>query len=221
MAHLSRRLPRTVLFAGGAALAALLTACGSSDNRSSASPGTNSGTATASPAASSGAGSQKPETGDSPTAGGTESSAGAAGGSSGGRCHTSELRASLGSDNPGAGQEHYPMVLTNTSGRTCTVAGYPGAAFTDAAGRQLGPDPARTAGRATPLILAPGQSAWSGLSFTNPEVSGATSAKPTWLLVTPPNERDSLRIAWTGGAVPVSGTASQASLTVLAPGTGG
>ncbi|MFH7341063.1 DUF4232 domain-containing protein [Streptomyces sp. KHY 26] len=159
--------------------------------------------------------------GGSSAAGGTQSSAGAsAGGSSGGRCHTSELRASLGSDNPGAGQEHYPLVLTNTSDRVCTVTGYPGAAFTDAAGGQLGPDPSRTPGGVSPITLAPGLSAWSGLSFSNPGVSGAKSAKAAWLLVTPPNERDSLRVRWTGGAVPVAGTDTRASLTVLAPGTG-
>jgi hypothetical protein len=130
------------------------------------------------------------------------------------------LRASVGADDPGAGQENFPVVLTNTSGHGCTVGGYPGAAFTDAAGGQLGPDPTRATGTPEAIILKPGQSAWSGLSFANPEVSGATSATPSWLLVTPPNEKDSLRVQWMGGAVPVSGAASAASLTVLSPGNG-
>ncbi|NED06890.1 DUF4232 domain-containing protein, partial [Streptomyces sp. SID6648] len=42
-----------------------------------------------------------------------------------GRCHTGELRASVGRVDPGAGQRNFPVVLTNTSGRTCTVHGYP------------------------------------------------------------------------------------------------
>ncbi|POX64400.1 hypothetical protein C3492_04980 [Streptomyces sp. Ru62] len=211
-----RQLPSTALLAGAAALAALLTACGNGGNGPSASPapGTETATAASTPPA------RTPAAGEPSASGGVESSAAGVGGVAGGRCHTSELRASLGGNDPGAGQENFPVVLTNTSSRSCTVAGYPGAAFTDTTGRQLGPDPARTPGRATPVTLAPGRSAWSGLSFTNPGVSGAESAKPAWLLVTPPDERDSLRVAWTGGAVPVSGTASRASLTVLAPGTG-
>jgi len=50
---------------------------------------------------------------------------------SGTRCHTSDLRASVGKNDPGAGQENFPVVLTNRSGRTCTVYGYPGAVGVD------------------------------------------------------------------------------------------
>ncbi|MFJ6730170.1 DUF4232 domain-containing protein [Streptomyces sp. NPDC091281] len=136
------------------------------------------------------------------------------------RCHTSELRASVGRAEPGAGQVNFPLVLTNTGDRTCTVRGYPGAAFTDAAGKQLGPDPVRTPGSAQAVSLAPGRSAWSGLTYSNPQVSGAETATPRTLVVTPPNERDALKVPWTGGEVPVSGNASSVRLTVLAPGTG-
>ncbi|MFE7646894.1 DUF4232 domain-containing protein [Streptomyces phaeoluteigriseus] len=137
------------------------------------------------------------------------------------RCHTSELRASVGRNDPGAGQRNFPVVLTNASDRTCTVRGFPGAAFLDASGRQVGPDP-RRAPNSDPVTvtLAPGRSAWAGLTFSHPEVSGAEAAAPTTLLVTPPDERDPLRVPWTGGTVPVSGNASSVRLTVLAPGTG-
>lgn len=139
----------------------------------------------------------------------------------GGRCHTSELRASVGRDDPGAGQENFPVVLTNVSERTCTVRGYPGIAFLDASGRQLGPDPRREpASGPVTVTLAPGRSAWAGLTFSRPEVSGAKAATPTTLVVTPPDERDPLRVPWTGGKVPVAGNASSVRLTVLAPGTG-
>ncbi|WP_436841278.1 DUF4232 domain-containing protein [Streptomyces bobili] len=139
----------------------------------------------------------------------------------GDRCHTAELRASVGRNDPGAGQRNFPVVLTNASDRTCTVRGYPGAAFLDASGRRLGPDPLRDAGPAAVTVtLAPGRSAWAGLTYSSPEVSGAEAATPTTLLVTPPDERDPLRVPWTGGTVPVSGNASSVRLTVLAPGTG-
>ncbi|MEU3254205.1 DUF4232 domain-containing protein [Streptomyces sp. NPDC006997] len=136
------------------------------------------------------------------------------------RCHTSELRASLGRGSPGAGQRNYPLVLTNASGRTCTLHGYPGAAFVDAAGGQLGPDPRREPERATTVRLAPGQHAWAGLSFSDPRISGAEAATPAALLITPPDEFDQLRVVWTAGPVPVAGNASTVHLTVVRPGTG-
>nr|WP_177198631.1 DUF4232 domain-containing protein [Streptomyces colonosanans] len=136
------------------------------------------------------------------------------------RCHTSELRASVGANNPGAGQENFPLVLTNHSGRTCTIVGYPGAAFVDASGKQLGPDPKRVSNSPTKITLAPGRSAWAGLTFSNPQVSGAGTATPAAILITPPDERDSLKVTWAGGKVPVSGNSSSVFLTVFSPGTG-
>ncbi|GHF93592.1 DUF4232 domain-containing protein [Streptomyces thermodiastaticus] len=136
------------------------------------------------------------------------------------RCHTSELRATVGPNDPGAGQENFPVVLTNVSGRTCTVRGYPGAAFVDASGKQLGPDPKRSPGSPSTVTLEPHESAWAGLSFANPQVSEARAATPATLVVTPPDERDPLRVRWTAGPVPVGGNASSVYVTVLRPGTG-
>ncbi|MEU9355413.1 DUF4232 domain-containing protein [Streptomyces griseoloalbus] len=140
--------------------------------------------------------------------------------SSGTRCHTAELSAAVGRMDPGAGQRNFPVVLTNVSSRTCTVHGYPGAAFVDAAGRQLGRDPERTPGGAATVTLTPGDSAWAGLRFASPGVSGARTATPATLLVTPPDERDPLEVPWRAGAVPVSGDSSSVFLTVLQPGSG-
>ncbi|WP_446046762.1 DUF4232 domain-containing protein, partial [Streptomyces olivaceus] len=137
-----------------------------------------------------------------------------------GRCHTSELRAAVGRLDPGAGQRNFPLVLTNTSERTCTVYGYPGAAFVDASGKQLGPDPERAPGSPETLTLTPGASAWAGLSFSSPEISGARTVTPAALLVTPPDERASLKVEWTAGAVPVGGNASSVSVTALEAGSG-
>ncbi|MFE9450966.1 DUF4232 domain-containing protein [Streptomyces sp. NPDC006739] len=232
MAYMSRSLQRGALLASTAAVLGLLTACGGSGGvHHSSPPHTSPGTAA--PAADGTATSTAPPKGtgsapaDDKTAasasrgatasagGGTTTGAGA-----GARCHTSELRASVGRDNPGAGQENFPIVLTNRSGRTCAVRGYPGAAFVNASGTQLGPDPRRTPGSAVSVVLKPGQSAWAGMTFSNPQVSGASTATPSALVITPPNERDPLKVAWTAGPVPVSGNASSVFLTVFAPGTG-
>ncbi|MET8245164.1 DUF4232 domain-containing protein [Streptomyces sp. NPDC005202] len=229
MAHTSQSLHRAALLASAVAVLGLLTACGN-DNGTRSTPQKVSGTAapatgdttpsapgkSAAPSGSAAPG--RTATGSSPGTTGTRTGTSTTATST--RCHTSELKASVGRNNPGAGQENFPVVLTNTSGRTCTVRGYPGAAFVDASGRQLGPDPKRSSGAPTSVTLKPGRSAWAGLTFSNPEVSGARTATPAALIVTPPDERDHLTVKWTAGQVPVGGNASSVFLTVLRLGTG-
>ncbi|MEU6196228.1 DUF4232 domain-containing protein [Streptomyces sp. NPDC047061] len=235
MAHTSQSLRRgAALLASTVAALGLLTACGNGGQGKS--PESVSGTAapaTGNASSADSAGTSAVPSGDgSSPASQTGASATGGGSSTGGtttgtaaaagtRCHTSELTASVGADNPGAGQENFPIVLTNKSGRTCTVRGYPGAAFVNAAGTQLGPDPQRESGTtATTVTLEPGRSAWAGLTFSNPEISGAKTTTPAALLVTPPDEKDSLKVTWNNGAVPVSGNASSVRLNVFSAGTG-
>ncbi|MFC9463475.1 DUF4232 domain-containing protein [Streptomyces coelicoflavus] len=221
MADTSQPVRRTALLASAVALLGLVTACGSESATSSATPepskaAAHSGSAdpgrgTATP------GDTAPAVGAAPsdTAGSASASA-----RTDGRCHTSELRAAVGRVDPGAGQRNFPVVLTNTSERTCTVYGYPGAAFVDASGKQLGPDPERAPGSPLTVTLTPGASAWAGLSFSSPQISGARTATPAALLVTPPDERAPLKVKWTAGEVPVGGNASSVSVTALEAGTG-
>ncbi|WP_030185546.1 DUF4232 domain-containing protein [Streptomyces violaceorubidus] len=221
MANTPQPLRRTALLASGVALLGLLTACGDESTTSSGTPrpseaartaaATEPGSATATP------GDTAPAVGAAPTDTAGSASASARGD---GRCHTSELRAAVGRVDPGAGQRNFPVVLTNTSDRTCTVYGYPGAAFVDASGKQLGPDPERAPGSPETLTLTPGRSAWAGLSFSSPQISGARTATPAALLVTPPDEREPLEVRWTAGEVPVGGNASSVSVTALEAGTG-
>jgi hypothetical protein len=221
-AHRAPRAPWRVALLAGVALLGLLTACGNDtpNSPSEKSPGATE-PASRDPSTDTGSAAPSRNASGKKTGTGTGTAAAAAGGTrGGGRCHTSELRASVGAEDPGAGQENFPVVLTNRSGRTCTVRGYPGAAFVDASGKQLGPDPRRSPGTPTTVVLAPGRSAWSGLTFSNPEISGARTATPASLVVTPPDERDSLTVRWTGGEVPVSGDSSSVSLTVVLAGSG-
>jgi hypothetical protein len=211
---------------GTVAVLGLLTACGNGHDVHSNPPVTASGTAapatddSKTPTSATSAPSAAPTGAASPTASrATATSGGGTTTAASTRCHTSELRASVGRNDPGAGQENFPVVLTNKSARTCTVHGYPGAAFVNASGTQLGPDPRRESGSPVTVTLKPGQSAWAGLTFSNPGISGAKTATPAALLVTPPDERDQLKVAWPGGPVPVSGNSSSVSLSVLSPGT--
>ncbi|MFF1448158.1 DUF4232 domain-containing protein [Streptomyces sp. NPDC058274] len=218
---------RRAAWLAGIALLGALTACGTDDGSSGAPqklPGTaepasgdRTTEATSSPTA-------HPADSAAPTGSGKATKSGSAtastgSGATGTRCHTSELNASVGRNDPGAGQENFPLVLTNASQRTCTLRGFPGAAFVDASGKQLGPDPKRSSGSPTTITLAPGRSASAGMTFSNPEVSGAKSAMPAALLITPPDEKDPLKVKWTQGEVPVSGNSSSVSLTVVRPGT--
>ncbi|WP_328350256.1 DUF4232 domain-containing protein [Streptomyces sp. NBC_00445] len=233
MANTHRSVRRATLLASAVAVLGLLTGCGDGiDGSNTAStpetlPGTaGPATGTSTPASASPTTTQPsvtPETPETPETPGTPSSSAPAEQTrpaTSTRCHTSELRASVGRVNPGAGQRNYPIVLTNTSAGTCTVRGYPGAAFVDASGKQLGPDPKRSDGSPATVTLTPGSSAWAGLSYSSPEISGARTATPDALLVTPPDERDPLKVAWTAGEVPVGGNESSVWLTVFSPGTG-
>ncbi|MEV5879025.1 DUF4232 domain-containing protein [Streptomyces sp. NPDC052101] len=229
MVYTPRSARHGALLVGTAAVLGLLTACGNGHDVHSNPPITASGTAapatggTKSPASATSAPASAPAgAASSPAASKAAPSAGGgatATAPASSRCHTSELRASVGRNDPGAGQENFPVVLTNASGRTCTLRGYPGAAFVTGSGAQLGPDPQRESGSLTTITLGPGQSAWAGLTFSNPGISGARTATPAALLVTPPDERDALKATWSGGAVPVSGNSSSVFLSVLRPGT--
>lgn len=216
-------LTRATPLVTAAAVLGLLAACGDgADTTGSApTPADTSSRTTASATADTGSPSPTTEPATTgPGTPGTESPV-TQSGAAAPRCHTSELRASVGRPSPGAGQRNFPIVLTNTADRTCTVRGYPGAAFVDASGKQLGPDPKRSPDTPTTVTLTPGRSAWAGLSFASPEISGARTARPAALLVTPPDERDPLKVPWTAGEVPVAGNESSVRLTVVQPGTGG
>jgi hypothetical protein len=220
--------------AGGAVLLTVLAGCGSTSGSGSAAPSSLAGTAnpvggdTTSPATiaattmTSASATATAPAGSAPTVAQGSSTPQNSGAASSTRCHTSELKASVGANNPGAGQENVPIVLTNRSGRTCTVYGFPGAEFVNSKGQAVAPDPERASGSERKVIsLAPGKSAWAGLSFGNPAITGATTTTPAALLITPPDETAALKVPWTGGPVSNTGKTSVPSLGAFAAGNGG
>lgn len=137
------------------------------------------------------------------------------------RCHTSELRASVGADHPGAGQSNFALVLTNASDHACTVRGFPGVAFVNGRGEAVTPDPERATGEARRTVtLAPGASAWSAMTYTNPALTGVTTVTPAVLRLTPPDETAWIPVRWTGGEVSDTGKASVPRLSPLRAGDG-
>lgn len=229
--RVSRRAHRTKTVGGGAAVLAVaalaLTGCGAKDDGAAATPKKVPGQASPLAGDKSGAGTDadaskpagddasedtgaQPGDSDAPSAGSSkgagdtsapdgEDSAPPAEAKT--ACHTSELKATVGEGHPGAGQENFPLVLTNGSGHTCTVYGFPGLAFVDGGGHQVSVDPERTSAPKARISLAPGESAWAPLSFTNPQMTDAKTVTPASVKITPPDELDPLTIPWSGGSV--------------------
>ncbi|MCQ1948203.1 DUF4232 domain-containing protein [Arthrobacter sp. zg-Y1116] len=91
------------------------------------------------------------------------------------------------------------LVLTNISADgTCTVAGYPGVSYLDAAGQQVGAPAARSEGAAAvPVTLAPGQAAAAELRETVAQKYGNCQVQETAsLLVYPPEDTASLTVPY-------------------------
>lgn len=137
-----------------------------------------------------------------------------------GLCTAQDLKGSIGPNHPGAGQENFALVLTNKSGASCTVKGFPGFAFLNGDGDQVSVDPERNGEAGKAVKLAPGKSAWAPLSFSNPQMTDVPTVTPDAALITPPDQRSSIRVDWTGGEVTATGKASVPKIGSLSAGTG-
>ena len=119
---------------------------------------------------------------------------------------------------PGAGQHYAELVLTNTSGSTCRVFGYPGMQLVSATGGHVPTAVQRPPGSEPLVTLAPGQQASSLLHWTIvPGTGEGSPCEPSasGLIVTPPDETAPLRTSWPGGPVCQHG---QISATAFQPG---
>ncbi|TCK23019.1 DUF4232 domain-containing protein [Pseudonocardia endophytica] len=139
---------------------------------------------------------------DGTGSGGGQGSGGQGGGAAATRCTTPELKASLGKAEGAAGSVHQELVLTNTSGRTCTLRGFPGVSYTQGSGLfQLGPSAAMVGPRGGDVRLAPGGSAGADLKLTNVQNYDAAACRPApsnGLRVYPPGDTASLIVVRKG-----------------------
>lgn len=122
-----------------------------------------------------------------------------------GPCSTADLTITLGAPNGTAGHINYEIAFLNHSSSTCTLAGFPGVSFLDASGAQTGAPADRNPIAYTPVILAPGATAYAHLAkndLGNPPCSAAAHA----LRVYPPNETAYVDIPIDAGAVCGSST---------------
>ena len=135
-----------------------------------------------------------------------------------GRCHTSMLSAHVVVGQPGAGQHYAELVLTNTSGATCKIYGYPGMQLVSASGGQVPTAVDRQPGAERLVTLGAGQQVSSLLHWTIvPGTGEGSPCQPTasGLIVTPPDETSPLRTSWPGGPVCQHG---QVFVTAFQPG---
>ncbi|MFH8409604.1 DUF4232 domain-containing protein [Streptomyces sp. NPDC018019] len=135
---------------------------------------------------------------------GSQAARGGTAGSGVQRCHTSGLKAAfaMGEDarpDPDAsGGTTTSIVLTNTSGRTCTIGGFAGVDLKPDAG---GPSwsPARSSARHGSITLGPGDSTDFTISLGMAKENEEGSWKPATVAVTPPDETASLTLKWPWG----------------------
>jgi uncharacterized protein DUF4232 len=112
-------------------------------------------------------------------------------------CATSALKAAVNTAKPGAaaGSIYYPLDLTNVSGSTCTVFGYPGVSFvTGPSGTLIGRAATRNPVKpATTVTLAPGQVAQAG----NYDPAQCKPVTAHWLRIFPPDQTAPLYVSFT------------------------
>lgn len=117
------------------------------------------------------------------------------------RCHTAGLKFSFGNGDQtyssSDDQQHLEVVMTNGSGSTCTVKGFPGADLKAADSWSL----VRSAKSTPTVTLKPGASASFVITYDPWEAGNGQEFKAKSLVITPPNETTSVTLTWPGGSV--------------------
>jgi hypothetical protein len=118
-----------------------------------------------------------------------------------GRCHTAGLKFSFGNGDgtysSSDDQQHLEVVMTNASGSTCTVEGFPGVDLKAADTWSL----VRTAKTASTVTLKSGASASFVITYLPWEAGSGVEFKATSVVITPPSETTSVTLTWPGGSV--------------------
>jgi hypothetical protein len=172
----------TVLVASAAAVmlgGALLSACSSSSSSSTTAPATGKSTTTVKPT--------------STTAVATSTTAGSS------RCATTALSGSVVGSSGAAGTVETTVALKSTAPTPCVLDGYPGMQLLSSSGASLPTNVVRkgsysfTAMSPTTVILAPGQSAYFNIGYSDVPVGSETTCPTSASVqVTPPNAYDQL-----------------------------
>ncbi len=174
------------LLTSAAVLVVLLAGCSGGSSPSSA-----ASAASSSPAASASESSASPTASPSDTASPSASGAGST------ACTTAQLAVALGQTDSAAGNQYTPIVFTNRGAAACTMAGFPGVAFVNTAGQQVGPAAVREAQPVQTVQLPVGGSAHAIMDFHDAglySASACQAAAATYLQVYPPNQTAAVRL---------------------------
>jgi len=118
------------------------------------------------------------------------------------RCHTSQLSlAFTGLNAASGGQRGMTLILTNHSGTTCYVYGYPGLAFYDGTGFPMSTHLTWTPQPHTRVLLRPAGNAQAWLTWRANTATGTAPFHPDLVHITPPDEYAYLWAIWPGGPV--------------------
>ncbi|WP_377268097.1 DUF4232 domain-containing protein [Peterkaempfera sp. SMS 1(5)a] len=109
-------------------------------------------------------------------------------------CSVADLRLSMGRQDVGAGQLHWPIRFTNRSTRTCALRGYPGVSVLDRAHRQIGAAATRNTQSYRTVTLRPGRTAVAVVHTTNGPIGGPCRPTGSSLRVFPPASYRSLLV---------------------------
>lgn|SRR6266487_2384279 len=122
-------------------------------------------------------------------------------------CTVAHLSINLGGGDAGSGHRSAALMFRNTGSVTCRLHGYPGVAALNAHGTQI-QQARRTPsgylgglkqGASAPIVdIAPGQSASALLEALAFGPDGGSCTPYAGLLVTPPDDTRSVRLAWSG-----------------------
>jgi hypothetical protein len=139
------------------------------------------------------------------------------------RCHTGDLRLSLGQGEGAAGTGYRALLFTNKSGHRCTLYGYPGVSWvTGDRGTQVNEPFRREPGdKAVKVTLPPGGIAHAVLASADPGVFPADECKPVAVRgyrVYPPDETAAIFVPDPGTECSARGV-GRGRVTVLAQGT--
>lgn len=118
------------------------------------------------------------------------------------RCHTGQLAmAFTGLNAAMGGQRGMTLILTNHSGATCWVYGYPGLAFYTSYGFPMATHLTWMAASRARVVLRPGGNARAMLTWRVNPYPEPTSFDPDLARITPPDEYSPLQAVWPGGPV--------------------
>ncbi|WP_260610737.1 DUF4232 domain-containing protein [Streptomyces sp. WAC06614] len=102
-------------------------------------------------------------------------------------CRLVDLDVAVGEPDGSAGSLHYPILFTNTTGRTCVLRGYPGVSVVDARHRQIGTSAIRTGESVETVSVFPSETVTAPLRTNSPGVVSRCRPVSAYVKVYPPN----------------------------------